>query len=91
MTQRLKTLIERYREREGGERKGERERERGERGGERERGGGEEREWGERGRDYSVNMYNVYIMCLFPPSLVYSKLRLMDNSVCWKSWILQGL
>ena len=83
MTQRLKTLIERYREREGGE--GEGERERGEKEGVK-RGRG-----GERGGDYSVNMYNVYIMCLFPPSLVYSKLRLMDNSVCWKSWILQGL
>ena len=45
MTQRLKTLIERYREREGGERKGERERERGERG-----GGGREGEGGERER-----------------------------------------
>ena len=52
MTQRLKTLIERYREREGGERKGERERERGERGGkrERERGGGREGVGGERER-----------------------------------------
>ena len=71
--------------REGEGEGGEREKERGEREGEREGGGGE------RGRDYSVNMYNVYIMCIFPPSLVYSKLRLMDNSVCWKSWILQGL